>query len=146
MITWISICYNNMESCVLNNGWSTDYFKLERGVRQGYPLSPYLLVLGVEILAVKIRKNETIKGITVSENEIKVSQYAEDTTLILDGSKESLKCALQVLKNFSLVSGLKLNNRKTESLWIGAYKDRGDKLCPGSRFTYSRLNVRKLLY
>ena len=66
-----------------------------------------------------------------AENEIKVSHYADDTTLILDGSKESLICALQVLENFSLVSGLKLNNRKTEALWIGAYKDRGDKLCPG---------------
>ena len=36
----------------------------------------------------------------MSENEIKVSQYADDTTLILDGSKESLMCALQVLENF----------------------------------------------
>ena len=137
MIKWINICYNNIESCVLNNGWPTDFFKLERGVRQGCPLSPYLFVLGVEILAEKIsRKNETIKGITVSENEIKVSQYADDTTLILDGSKESLICALQVLENFSLVSGLKLNNRKTEALWIGAYKDRGDKLCPGKNLKW----------
>ena len=108
----------------------------EELIRQGCPLSPYLFILGVEILAEKIRKNETIKGITVSENEIKVSQYADDTTLILDGSKESLICALQVLENFSLVSGLKLNNRKTEALWIGAYKDRGDKLCPGKNLKW----------
>ena len=93
-------------------------------------MSPYLFVLGVEILAEKIRKNETIKGIWVSENEIKVSQYADDTTLILDGWKESLICALQVLENFSLVSSLRLNNRKTEALWIGTDKDRDDKLCP----------------
>ena len=136
MIKWINICYNNIESCVLNNGWSTDFFKLERGVRQGCPLSPYLFVLGVEILAEKIRKKETIKGITVSENEIKVSQNVDDTTLTLDGSKESLICTLQVLENFSLVSGLRLNNRKTEALWIGAYKDRGDKLCPGKNLKW----------
>ena len=92
-------------------------------------MSPYLFVLGVEILAEKIPKNETIKGIWVSENEIEVSQYADDTTLILDGSKESLVCVLQVLGNFSLVSGLRSNNRKTEALWIGTYKDRDDKLC-----------------
>ena len=55
---------------------------------------------------------------------------------MLDGSKESLICALQVLENFSLVSGLKLNNRKTEALWIGAYKDRGDKLCPGKNLKW----------
>ena len=57
-------------------------------------------------------------------------------TLILDGSKESLVCALQVLENFSVVSGLKLNNRKTEALWIGAYKDRGDKLCPAKNLKW----------
>ena len=136
MIKWNNICYNNIESCVLNNGWSTDFFKLERGIRKGCPLSPYLFVLGVEILAEKIRKNETIKGITASDNEIKVSQYADDTTLILDGSKESLICALQVLENLSLVSGLKLNNRKTKALWIGAYRDRGDKLCPGKNLKW----------
>ena len=69
-------------------------------------------------------------------NEIKVSQYADDTTLILDGSKESLICAPRVLENFSLVSGLRLNNRKTEALWIGTYKDRDDKLCPGKKLKW----------
>ena len=73
------------------------FFKLEREVTQGCPSSPYPFVLGVKIFAEKIRKNLTIKGIWVSENEIKVSQYADDTTLILHGSKASLRCALQVL-------------------------------------------------
>ena len=112
------------------------FLNLKEELGRAAPLSPFLFVLGVEILAEKIRKNETIKRITVSENEIKVSQYADDTTLILDGSKESLICALQVLENFSLVSGLKLNTRKTEALWIGAYKDRGDKLCPGKNLKW----------
>ena len=130
MIKWINICYNNIESCVINNGWSTEFFKLERGVRQGCPLSPYLFVLCVEVLAEKIRKNQNIKGIMLSQNEVKISQYADDTSLILDGSRESLISALQVLENFSKVSGLKLNNKKTEALWIGAYKERDDILCP----------------
>ena len=94
IINWIKLCYSNIESCVLNNGWSTDFFKLERGVRQGCPLSPYLFILGVEILAEKIRTNKSVKGICVQENEIKLSQYADDTTLILDGSKESFTSAL----------------------------------------------------
>ena len=94
MIKWINICYNNISNCVLNNGWSTDFFKLERGVRQACLLSPYLFVLGVKILAEKIRKNETIKGITVSENEIKVSQYADDTTLTGSTARRNLWFAL----------------------------------------------------
>ena len=112
IINWIKLCYSNIESCVLNNGWSTDFFKLERGVRQGCPLSPYLFILSVEILAEKIRTNKSVKGICVQENEIKLSQYADDTTLILDGSKESFTSALQDLDNFSAISGLRLNSKK----------------------------------
>ena len=40
-IGWVKTFYKNIESCVLNNGFFSDYFKLEHGVRQGNPLSPY---------------------------------------------------------------------------------------------------------
>ena len=52
--------------------------------------------------------------------EIKLSQYADDTTLILDRSHESLFSSLAMLEDFSKVSGLRLNDNKTEALWIGA--------------------------
>ena len=61
-----------------------------RGVRQGFPLSPYLFILSAEILAKAVRKNNVIKGTCVNNEEIKLSQYADDTTFILDGTKESL--------------------------------------------------------
>ena len=52
--------------------------------------------------------------------EIKLSQYVDDITLILDGSHESLLSSLALLEDFSKVSGLRLNDKKTEALWIGA--------------------------
>ena len=57
---WISTFYTNIQSSVLNNGFSTDYFALSRGVRQGCPLSPFLFVLAVEFLACKIRTMEAL--------------------------------------------------------------------------------------
>ena len=41
---WVRIFYNNVTSCVLNNGHASEFFPLERGVRQGYPLSGLLFV------------------------------------------------------------------------------------------------------
>jgi len=83
------------------------FFKLERGVKQGCPLSLYLFILYVEISAEAIRKNESIKGITINEQEIKISPYADDTTLILDGSIVSFTTSLQILDLFSEISGLR---------------------------------------
>ena len=54
------------------------------------------------------------------ERGISQSQYADDTTFILDGSRESFLSSLAMLDDFSKVSGLRLNDRKTEALWIGA--------------------------
>ena len=48
---WITVLYNNIPSCVLNNGFATKHFNLSRGVRQGCPLSGILFVNGVEILS-----------------------------------------------------------------------------------------------
>jgi hypothetical protein len=43
--SWIKTFYNNISSCIINNGHGSDYFKLGRGVRQGDPLSLYLFIL-----------------------------------------------------------------------------------------------------
>ena len=49
-------------------------------------MSPYLFVLCAEIEGILIRNNNDINGITIVDTEFVSSQYADDTTLILDGS------------------------------------------------------------
>ena len=75
--------YKNVSSCVINNGVSSPSFKLGRGVRQGDPLSSYLFVVAIEILAISIRSNTSIKGITIGDNETKLLAYADDMTALL---------------------------------------------------------------
>ena len=144
-MNWIRLFYHNTESCIINNVWSSAFFKLERGVRQGCPLSPYLFILCVEILAEAIRKNKNIKSITINEQEIKISQYADDTTLILNGSIFSYTTSLQILDLFSEISGLRFNSRETEALWIGANIGKEAILNPDKDFKWVKAKVKASL-
>ena len=144
LINWVNIFYNDIESCILNNGWSSNFFSLERGVRQGCPLSPYLFILSVETLANAIRKNKDIIGISINNNQIKISQYADDTTLILDGSETSLLAFLTIIENFSKLSGLRLNNKKTKALWIGSNAGNVLRLCPDQPFQWIQNKIKTL--
>ena len=91
-------------------------------MRQGCPLSSYLFMLCAEILGNTVRKDNEVRGIKIFYTERKLSQYADDTTMILDGSKSSFLRSLYLLDAFAFISGLKVNYEKTEALWIGAPK------------------------
>ncbi|KAL9989410.1 hypothetical protein ACROYT_G003957 [Oculina patagonica] len=107
LIKWIELFYKDIQSNVLNNGWASEFFSLGRGVRQGCPLSPYIFILCAEILANAMRNNKDIKGILVEDTEVKISQYADETTLILNGTKKSLEASLLMLDAFYNISGFK---------------------------------------
>ena len=128
----------------MNNGWASNFFSAHRGVRQGCPLSPYLFILSAEILAKVIQKNADIKGLVVKDTEIKLSQYADDTILILEGSEKSLSEALRVLENFENVSGLRLNSKNTEALWIGSSAGKSEKFHSEKDFNWQNTKVEVL--
>ena len=80
---WFSVFYNGGETAVMNAGYTTNYFKISRGVRQGCPLSPFLFILADELLASKIRQLQDCKGIPLpNHEEVKISQFADDTSHI----------------------------------------------------------------
>ena len=117
-INWIKIFYNDIYSCVGNNGFYSNYFKLTRSIRQGCPISALLFLLVAEILAINIRNNKSIKGIQIINEEFKISLMADDTTLFL-ADIASLTHSIYTFKKFGECSGLKLNLQKTEIIPIG---------------------------
>ena len=122
-LNWIRTFYSNISSCVINNGHSSEFFSLQRGVRQGCPLSGLLFVLAVEPLAHQIRTTNSIKGLENENKSTKLSLYADDTTAFIrdDSSAASL---FTLFDQFSTFSGLKINKSKTEGLWLGRWKNR----------------------
>ena len=90
IISWINIFQKGSESCIIQNGFMSDFFNLKRGCRQGDPISPYVFILCAEILGKMIRDNKVLKGIRINGKEFRLSQYADDTQLFLDGTEQSL--------------------------------------------------------
>jgi hypothetical protein len=115
---WITILYKNINACVINNGHATQFFELNRGIRQGCPISALLFVLVAEVMAINLRKNNLCQGLYVRNNEILLTQLADDTTLFLK-NKQSLDAAIQILNHFYKCAGLKLNQSKTEVIRLG---------------------------
>ena len=68
---WIKVCYINISSTVLNNGFSSEWFEIKRGVSQGCPLYTIFFVLCVELLAHLIRTSKDINGLDFDGTEIK---------------------------------------------------------------------------
>ena len=110
--------YSNIQTSVMNNGHLTQFFNISRGIRQGCPLSAYLFLFVVEIMANSIRKNNNIKGFQLKNKTLKISQLADDTTIMVK-DYDSLIYLFQILESFRKCSGLKTNIEKTKAYTLG---------------------------
>ena len=124
-IQWISLIYNNSFTSVMVNGHISEPFSYNRGVRQGCCLSPLLYILAIEPLAIKIRRDNSIKGIRlpVTGEEAKVSQFADDITLILT-TEYSVSKVMTLFDVFLYASGSNINVRKSKALNLGFWRNR----------------------
>jgi hypothetical protein len=94
---WVKVIYNKPEALIKNNGWVSEAFRLERGIRQGCPLSALLFIICLEIMSIHLRSSEQVKGITINTNnnkkEIKLSQYADDSAIFLGNVDQINLCS-----------------------------------------------------
>ena len=83
-----------------------------------------LFVLGIELLNLAILANDNFKGIKIGDEEVKITLYADDTTLLRDLT--SVNSLLEILDQFKNCSGLEINKTKTEAMWLGSWAERSD--------------------
>lgn len=126
---WIQTIYNSVSSSFKVNGWLTAFIPLGTDLRQGCALSMPLYILTAEILAITIRANTDIKGLHPpnSTTDVKLSQYADDTTLLLKDTS-SIMHTFTILNLYERASGAKINREKCKGLWSGSLKHRTDNL------------------
>ncbi|GAU51437.1 hypothetical protein TSUD_413370 [Trifolium subterraneum] len=120
---WIKECVCTTTASVLVNGSPIDEFPLERGLRQGDPLSPFLFLLGAEglyVLMEAVVDRHLFEGYRIGERDpVPVShlQFADDTLLLGVKSWVNMRALRAVLVLFETMSGLKVG--KIPFLYLG---------------------------
>jgi hypothetical protein len=113
-IEWIKACVCAGNLSVLVNGNPTSEINIQRGLKQGNPLAPFLFLLVAEGFAGLMRnavEKGFFKGFEVGSEDVVVShlQYADDTICVGEASMENLWTLKAILRGFELASGLKVN-------------------------------------
>jgi hypothetical protein len=111
-IRWMQACIFNSSMSVLVNGSPTADFKVEKGLRQGDPLSPFLFLIAAEGLTGLVHRAVELglyKGFKINDDlQFNIMQFADDTILVREGNWENIWCIKSILQSFKFVSGLKL--------------------------------------
>ena len=121
--------YVSQEATVRTGHGTMDWFKIWKGVRQGYILSPCLFNFYVENIMQNAKLDESQAGIKIARRNINNLRYTDDTTLMAESKKE-LKSILTKVKEESEKAGLKLSVQKTKimtSCPIASWQTNGGK-------------------
>ena len=118
---------NNPESCIINGGKTSKYFKLERGTQQGDPISAYLFIIMLEVVFKIIKETSNIEGFEIFQKKFIYTAYPDGTTIFLKNMESIIN--LLACKHSSQFSGLKPNKSQCEMVGIGVMKGVKMTLC-----------------
>ena len=79
-----------------------------------------------------------IQRIKICGEEYKLSQSADDRTILLDVQEKSLVETMKTLRLFASLSGLKINSSKTKAVWIGSKKFGGETVNHRFKFEWNQ--------
>ena len=108
----IKAIYDKPTANIVLNVEKLKPFLLRSGTRQGFPLSPLLFNIVLEVLGTAIREEKEIKGIQIGKEEIKLSLFADDI-LNKENPKDATRKLLKLVNEFGKVAGYKINVQKS---------------------------------
>ncbi|XP_016168620.1 uncharacterized protein LOC107611179 [Arachis ipaensis] len=132
--SWVMECVATASMSVLINGSPTKPFKMERGLRQSDPLSPFLFVLVVDVLHRMIGeaiRNGHISPLSVGRDSIELShlQFIDGTILFCPSEEETIKNYKRLLRCFDLMLGLSINFDKSNLIQINCDEHWVQRMC-----------------
>jgi hypothetical protein len=126
---------------ILDDGYSKT-IHIARGTSQGDRSSPYIFILCIEVLLIKLRMESNgmindselfLEWQEIADRRLEPlngEAYADDLTVIFNMSRECVHNILKILESFALVSGLSVNTDKTQLMVVGNDNwAEGDRVC-----------------
>ena len=113
-ISWLRLLYTLPCASIITNNIQSGFFSLNRGCRQGCPLSPLLFALAIEPLSMHLRTSPTFNGITRTHTELKLLLYADDLLLHVANPIRACPAIVSFFRRFGPFSGYKVNVAKSE--------------------------------
>jgi hypothetical protein len=133
-IAWMKACVCGGSMSILVNGSPTEQIDIQRGLKQGDPLAPFLFLLVAEVFSGLMRNAERrnlFEGFDFKREGMVIShlQYADDTLCIGKATVANLWTLKALLKAFELASGLKVNYFKSCLIGINVPRDFLEMAC-----------------
>ena len=129
---------------IILNAKSLKAFPVRSGTRQGCPLSPLLFNIVLEVLVTAIREEKEIKGIQIGKEEVKLSLLADDMILYIENPKDSIRKLLELISEFSKVSGYKINTQKSRAFLYTNNEKSERKIKESILFTIATKRIKHL--
>uniref|UniRef100_A0A803SSM5 Reverse transcriptase domain-containing protein n=1 Tax=Anolis carolinensis TaxID=28377 RepID=A0A803SSM5_ANOCA len=125
--------YQNQTAKIIVNGIETEPIKIQKGTRQGCPLSPLIFIMSLEILLNKIRENKELQGAEIQGVNYKISAYADDLICFIEEPLKKGGKWIETIKEYGEVAGFKMNINKTKALAKNIQKKKQDKNMEGDK-------------
>lgn len=119
-VQWIKACLASASVSVLVNGSPSEEFRMEKGLRQGDPLAPFLFLIVAEGLSGLVRQAVLLGQFSPFKLDdggglhVSLLQFADDTIFLGEASMQNTFVVKSILRCFELVSGLKVNFHKSK--------------------------------
>uniref|UniRef100_A0A670HTQ3 Reverse transcriptase domain-containing protein n=2 Tax=Podarcis TaxID=42163 RepID=A0A670HTQ3_PODMU len=108
--------YSQASAKCRTNNMDSNTIAIQRGTKQGCPLSPFLFILALEPLAIRIRAATDIKGVEIKGRTYKLGLFADDLMVTTPDPISTATSLIRELNAFAMVSGLQVNFTKSEAM------------------------------
>ena len=117
VISLVRTLYKSVTTRISVNGQLSDILEIQRGVRQGCPLSASLYVLYIQMFLRILKKDDWLQGINIPGGTVKISVYADDL-VIFCADEGDINKTFSFFERVAEISGSQLNQGKTQILCL----------------------------